>query len=281
MLTSAIPAPVGRTDPRPVENTALPDVAALALASYRPTVSPAARPSTAAAHPTQRTHELSPCTRISDLQIHSVGAPHPQTPSMAESCGRTCAAATKRRSRCLPAPTQAGTRTPRTHDCFGLPASASTRRPHRWIPRTTRKPGATDQRDQSARASGQRAAPLLQAAVVVDATTSTKQQSAPAVARCARPTEGVAPRRTALFPYPCGSTAGRRPRRAHGGLPGSPGRSSQFKHPLSLAGTAHGLVRQPTSLARISGRCAHREDCVERAVESGAELVGIASDLCE
>ena len=36
--------------------------------------------------------------------------------------------------------------------------------------------------------------------------------------------------------FPCDSTAGGRPRRSHGGLLLSPGRSSQLKHLLSLAG---------------------------------------------
>jgi hypothetical protein len=61
------------------------------------------------------------------------------------------------------------------------------------------------------------------AAGVLEATASTKRQSALAVARCTYEPEPVAGWR---FRYPWDSTAGRRPRRSHGGLLVSPGSSS-------------------------------------------------------
>ena len=69
----------------------------------------------------------------------------------------------------------------------GLAAPTSTRASHRWIRRAIQKPTQPSSATRSARAFTQNAAPLLQAAVVLEATVNAKQQRAPANSpRCCR-----------------------------------------------------------------------------------------------
>ena len=82
----------------------------------------------------------------------------------------------------------------------------------------------------------------------------------------------VARRRAAapLLPM-CDSTAGRRPRRSRGALLLSPARSSQLKHPLSRAGKADDLARQPPALRGLVP-CPRRPDQERRLIRRSHPL---------